>query len=578
MAFMVYLILVTARSQPKIWDPYEILGLSRSADESQIKKHYRRLSITEHPDKRQPDPAKNETIQTINDHWVEVTKAFKTLTDEEIRNNYIQFGHPDGKQSFSLGIALPQFIVMEGNGKYVLLLYAALLGVLLPLLVGRWWYGTQSMTRDGILVDSASKLFREYNEELDTSGVISALSSGVEYEDRLSLSKAADDTSAKLETRLTQGDGQSYKLPKSEREKLKQMSDEKRRKIFALLWSYINRVELEDAQLNEQKYEVGPIACTLNESFTNMCLAFMDTRPLLSSYRATQHIMQALPPNASPLLQLPFFTPATIKAIETGIKEPQTTRSLESFMALADSKRRALTVQPSLLSASQYAIAMRAAAQIPAVRIERAFFKCVGERVLTPGSLVQFVIKLRFVPPGTDPALIPAVAPQDLEDKDPAEGDLDALHGRKKKGGDSKDGKDGKDAASTEERVQLPLAHAPFFPRDYAPRWRVFLADSRQNKVAVPAFTFSTFDKPIFREGSTDPTFAVQTLKMQFGAPPQVGKYFFTAHLVCDSYVGIDVARDVVMEIEEPSKAVEIDEEEDISEPEEGEFSAFRFL
>lgn len=29
MAYMVYLIMVTARSTPKIWDPYDILGISR---------------------------------------------------------------------------------------------------------------------------------------------------------------------------------------------------------------------------------------------------------------------------------------------------------------------------------------------------------------------------------------------------------------------------------------------------------------------------------------------------------------------------------------------------------------------
>jgi translocation protein SEC63 len=29
MAWMIYLIAVTARSSPKIWDPYDILGISR---------------------------------------------------------------------------------------------------------------------------------------------------------------------------------------------------------------------------------------------------------------------------------------------------------------------------------------------------------------------------------------------------------------------------------------------------------------------------------------------------------------------------------------------------------------------
>lgn len=84
------------------------------------------------------DEAKNQTMETINEYWVEVSKAFKALTDEEIRNNYIQFGHPDGKQSFSIGIALPKFIVTDGNGKYVLLVYGLLLGVLLPYVVGKW--------------------------------------------------------------------------------------------------------------------------------------------------------------------------------------------------------------------------------------------------------------------------------------------------------------------------------------------------------------------------------------------------------------------------------------------------------
>jgi translocation protein SEC63 len=62
------------------------------------------MSLKFHPDKVRPDPRKNETIEMLNDRFVEISKAYKALTDEEIRNNYIQFGHPDGKQSFSIGI------------------------------------------------------------------------------------------------------------------------------------------------------------------------------------------------------------------------------------------------------------------------------------------------------------------------------------------------------------------------------------------------------------------------------------------------------------------------------------------
>lgn len=34
MAWMIYLIMVTARTVPKIWDPYDILGISRVSEAS----------------------------------------------------------------------------------------------------------------------------------------------------------------------------------------------------------------------------------------------------------------------------------------------------------------------------------------------------------------------------------------------------------------------------------------------------------------------------------------------------------------------------------------------------------------
>lgn len=63
-----------------------------------------------HPDKAVPDVEKNETVDVINDRWVEISKAFKALTDEDVRSNYEKYGNPDGRQSFSIGIALPQMV------------------------------------------------------------------------------------------------------------------------------------------------------------------------------------------------------------------------------------------------------------------------------------------------------------------------------------------------------------------------------------------------------------------------------------------------------------------------------------
>jgi translocation protein SEC63 len=58
-----------------------------------------------------------------------------SLTDEQVRKNYMQYGHPDGKQDMSLGIALPKWIVEEGNMYAVLGFYGILFGVMLPYFV-----------------------------------------------------------------------------------------------------------------------------------------------------------------------------------------------------------------------------------------------------------------------------------------------------------------------------------------------------------------------------------------------------------------------------------------------------------
>ena len=205
-----------------------------------------------HPDKAQVDESKNQTVESVNDYWVEISKAYKALTDEEVRNNFIQYGHPDGKQSFSIGIALPKFIITDGNGKYVLLVYGLLLGVLLPYVVGKWWYGTQRMTREKVLIASASNLFREYKEELSEGDVINALSSGEEFKEILSGNKV-DSGLGKIEKSITEGGDTDFTaagLTNADRQHLEKL-DGARRKAFALLFAYLGRIPLDGSKLDD---------------------------------------------------------------------------------------------------------------------------------------------------------------------------------------------------------------------------------------------------------------------------------------------------------------------------------------
>ncbi|KMU82556.1 hypothetical protein CIHG_00338 [Coccidioides immitis H538.4] len=514
MAYMIYLIIVTQRTIPKIWDPYDILGISRA------------------------------------------------LTDEEIRNNYLQYGHPDGKQSFSIGIALPQFIVTEGNGKYVLLVYGLVLGVLLPYIVGKWWYGSQRYTKDKVLVASAGNIFREYKPSLGVGGIIGALSAGEEFNQMLANDQAHSGLATVEQKILTEADSGALVagLSVKDRKALSELDDERRRKVLALLWAYLGRVDLDNPTLDTEKYEVAPIALSLNDAFTTISLSFGNLLPILGSLHASQHIIQAVPPGSSPLLQLPYFTPKVIRNIEG--EHSKNHMSIQRYMNLSEGSRRKLTIGPGLLTEKQYQTAVSVVKQIPAFEVSKAFFKVVGEKVVTPSSLVQLVVKGRFIPPGY--TNVPEVNELELEDIDSDEEDSDAVMGRK-----GAKPKTSKPAKQEEEEIQPPLAHAPYFARDHSPRWHIFLADVKADRMAVPPFTFTTFDKPIFDEKG-NPTFNMQTLKMQFQAPPQIGNFPFTLYVVCDSYIGFDTWRDVVLEVEGFAKAAQLAEEDEISEPDEG--------
>lgn len=561
MFVMTYLIMVTARSVTKIWNPYDILGISESATAKEIKSHFKRMSLKFHPDKIRPDPAKNQTAESLSDHFVELTKAYKALTDEEIRNNYIQFGHPDGKQSFSIGIALPNVLITDGNGKYVLLVYALLLGVLLPYLVGSWWYGTQRMSKEDVLIKSANNLFLEYKDDITQSGVLSALTTGLEFQKTLS-GEAKEEDIKEIEAKILETSGPPNLetvrcgMTQKDRDNLESLENGVRREALGLLWAYLGRIDLDDVSLNRLKLEVAPIAQALNRSFSAISFAFGSTAPVLQSYFTAQNLLQAVPPGGSPLLQLPYFTSKIAGIIEGNSKNQLT---IQEYMKIPGSIRRKQSIGKGLLTEAQYKIAVSVARQLPRLQVEKAFFKVPGEKFITTNSLVSLVIKGRFIPPGTPH--IPKVEDCDLEDIDPEEGDVDAILGRNKTGAGGRSSK-------KQKPFQPPLAYSPYFARDYSPRWHVFLADSKQGKIAVPPFTFTAFEKPIFDQQGK-PTFNMQTVKAQFQAPPQAGHYTFVMHLVCDSYIGFDTKMEITLVVEEASKAVEIKVDDDISEPDE---------
>lgn len=72
-------------------DYYSILGISKTASQEEIKKAYRKLAHTHHPDKQGGDEAR----------FKEINEAYSVLGDSEKRRQYDQFGSSFGQGGYS---------------------------------------------------------------------------------------------------------------------------------------------------------------------------------------------------------------------------------------------------------------------------------------------------------------------------------------------------------------------------------------------------------------------------------------------------------------------------------------------
>ena len=71
-------------------DLYEVLGVSRSASQDEIKAAFRKLARQYHPDLNPNNPESEEKFKQINE-------AYSVLSDEQSRARYDQFGTTDGQ-------------------------------------------------------------------------------------------------------------------------------------------------------------------------------------------------------------------------------------------------------------------------------------------------------------------------------------------------------------------------------------------------------------------------------------------------------------------------------------------------
>lgn len=142
----------------KVFDPYEILDLPQNSKISDVKKEYKRLVRKYHPDKSKEKNAK--------EIFIEITKAYKALTDEKAMENYKKYGHPDGPSYMRISFAIPFFLLKGKVGGFILFSFALFVVLILPISFLRWYNNSKKFNESGMLCINQSIFYYFLNPKV----------------------------------------------------------------------------------------------------------------------------------------------------------------------------------------------------------------------------------------------------------------------------------------------------------------------------------------------------------------------------------------------------------------------------
>jgi translocation protein SEC63 len=236
-----------------------------------------------------------------------------------------------------------------------------------------------------------------------------------------------------------------------------------------------------------------------------------------------QHLLQATFPGEPSLLEVPHITSSLLRKYNRNHKIHINT--VQQLVDMSEEQRKAV-LKP--LSPEDYLDAMDVAARIPKLHVEKAVFKVVGDKIITTGAIITFILKLR------NGRVSSVEAVQEEEDEN-----LDDIEENKK------------------SNKSLPFAHAPYYIGEKKPYWWIFLGDPKVNRILVPPKKVTD----IVDE---------QTIKIPFPGPPKPGTYTFSLFVKSDTYIGTDILQDIKLKVQDPADLPPDEEVDDsISEPEE---------
>eukprot|EP00729_Bicosta_minor_P002449 gene2449-33376_t len=329
-----------------VYDPYEILGLGHEATEKEIKKAKREMSRIYHPDKNLDDPSTEDVDESevAAEMFMKITKAHDALTDEVTMENYKKYGNPDGPQSMEFGIALPSWIIDPENSFMIISMYFVVFMVILPVIVGSWWYRKAKLYTDDILLNTM-KVFNAYlRDEQPIKTLIERMCWSEEFQ-QIPVRQQVDQMALPKFLTMFKEDLPDYKKFKFPR--LEGINIRPAPAIKSRILLYIHKSRNHDELIHGFGGRASPLLEDLN-----FCLARVPaligamiemaqmTRKLSllkSIMQLSQMMIQAVDKrNEEPLLQVPHFTERTVR--ECG-KKKMRVRTIEDLFTMPEEKR-----------------------------------------------------------------------------------------------------------------------------------------------------------------------------------------------------------------------------------------------
>ncbi|EGC32897.1 hypothetical protein DICPUDRAFT_155106 [Dictyostelium purpureum] len=583
-AGLMFIVVTSKHEVVEPYNPYKILNIEVGASESEIKTAYRQLSKIYHPDKN-PDK---------EDLYMEVSKAYKTLTDIATREKWEKYGNPEGPQRMSVGIALPSWLINKNNSPVVLTAYLLLLVVALPTAVFYWNKSTTSKLLAPIEQQTLALYYHVIDAQTRLKAMIEILAASTEYKSALP-DRKSDEENLKV---LYQ------KIPNEYKVKTPRFGAAYIVKGTILLYAHITRINSKD-MAPTLKEDLQHILKTYRHYLTG---AFQITREkrqlagLVEICRMSQCIMQSAWEDQS-LKQLPHIDNVLLQSLKSsGYSEISKFKNidkekrkellakgslndrqikdveniLEKIPCQVGVKYKISSDSPTLLASSVCILEIEFTDQIALKKqkqedaLAAASTKKPAAASIKGGARKRVVNKKQTGADKGDKA-IEDKSDDEEEQQEESSPKEEKKPKKEKKQKEKKLDEDGNEIEDEENDDSDSDFDSEYSDSDDDDTWEATPKKSLINPAKELYHTPFTFDdKPVsfwvilgnrsknelVALGKTESFAPGQTLKIPFLSSAEIGKCNYTLYVLCDGYIGCDIEQEISINLEKNPRPI----------------------